>query len=37
MSAMPGHQSKSTTSTWRWFLTLALAAPIIIWMIWLLG
>ncbi len=37
MSTVPGHKSKRTTSTWRLFLKLALAAPIIIWMVWLLG
>lgn len=37
MSTMPGLRAKGTTSTGRLLLTLALATPIIIWMLWFCG
>lgn len=37
MSTVSGHQHKRTTSTWKWLVKLALAAPIILWMVWFLG
>jgi hypothetical protein len=37
MSTLSVRKSKRTRSIWRWGLTIALAAPVIVWMIGLPG
>ncbi len=36
MNTLPEPKSKNTTPTRRWFLTLAVSTPIVVWTIWLI-